>query len=48
MNLREIAEGQERSFEAGRKSRCWRPARGVNYFIETHRDPYGDGVALMR
>ena len=47
MNLREIAEGQERSLKPEEKSVLAAFARGVNYFIETHRDRLALEFALL-
>jgi penicillin amidase len=48
MNLRRIAEGQERALVPQQRAVLAAFARGVNYFIETHRDRLPLEFTLLR
>lgn len=48
MNLRQIAEAQERALKPAERAVLAAFARGLNYFIETHRDRLPLEFALLR
>jgi penicillin G amidase len=48
MNLRQIAEGQERALRPAERAVLAAFARGINYFIETHRDRLPIEFTLLR